>query len=77
MSYSLYTHGHNNNNNNNHRETLRMTDTEIVDIYPSKCERSETSMMGIMLTPYFVAGKKKGKKAEQTVAPVITLEMPD
>ena len=44
MSYSLYTHGHNNNNNNNHRETLRMTDTEIVDIYPSKCERSETSM---------------------------------
>ena len=74
MSYSLYTHGHNNNNNNDHRETLRMTDTEIVDIYPSKCERSETRSM---MTPYFVAGKKKGKKAEQTVAPVITLEMPD
>ena len=56
-----------------------MTDTEIVDIYPSKCERSETetSMTRSMLTPYFVAGKKKGKKAEQTVAPVITLEMPD
>ena len=36
-----------------------------------------TDLMGIMLTPYFVAGKKKGKKAEQTVAPVITLEMPD
>ena len=35
MSYSLYTHG---NNNNNNRETHRMTDTEIVDIYPSEVE---------------------------------------
>ena len=34
VSYSLYTHG--NNNNNNNRETHRMTDTEIVDIYPSE-----------------------------------------
>ena len=34
VSYSLYTHGSNNNNNN--RETHRMTDTEIVDIYPSE-----------------------------------------
>jgi len=33
-----------------------MTDTEIIDIFPSK---------------------KKNKKVEQTVAPVITLEMPD
>ena len=35
VSYSLYTHG---NNNNNNRETHRMTDTEIVDIYPSEVE---------------------------------------
>jgi len=54
VSYSLYTH--NNNNSNNNRETHRMTDTEIIDIFPSK---------------------KKNKKVEQTVAPVITLEMPD
>ena len=32
MSYSLYTHG----NNNNNRETHRMTDTEIIDVYPSE-----------------------------------------
>ena len=32
VSYSLYTHG----NNNNNRETHRMTDTEIIDVYPSE-----------------------------------------
>ena len=52
VSYSLYTH----NNNNNTRESHRMTDTEVVDIYPSK---------------------KKSKKVDHPVAPVITLEMPD
>ena len=53
VSYSLYTHGHNNNNNNNHRETLRMTDTETVDIFPSKCDRSDDKYDGNYVDPIF------------------------
>ena len=51
VSYSLYTHGSNNNNNN--RETHRMTDTEIVDIYPSELVFFNSIIMIMIINPSF------------------------
>ena len=71
VSYSLYTH------NNNNREANRMTDLDIsVDIFPGNIILIQNSEHHNLFC-ISLAGKKSKKKVEQTVAPVMTLEMPD
>ena len=73
VSYSLYT------TNNNNRDTNRMEPE--VDIFPGKKLGSFQMDLWFLVMKHLSVfdnlGKKKNKKAEKTVAPVITLEMPD